>query len=535
MSVRSRLYDTFDYAPPKSTYVGVGAPTVNDDITEGYSQGSKWYDSVGGEIYYCVDNADGAAVWLITSFDPGDVATIAVSGELSDATDLGAISTDQVLQKTSGGWAGVTLAAVSFSGDYSDLVGTPNFATVALSGDYNDLINTPNLATVATTGDYNDLINTPGAPYNNIADDANNGLLVGDASTAGNVNFTAQGSLTNVDITFIPKGTSGKVRFGSDGSSTYIDSGEVVSGTGGGYASSMVMESQNLWAGISSNNIPNFKNGIASSLLTGGFGTMLSNSSNDTGATAITTFYSVLFDSATYQDPATRPLFAWRNNSGVLMEMDKDGNLDLQGNDLSAGMGLFSSSFGSTGDNQTIYLHGQSANGVNLGNIAFKDSAGGIITDGATYAQITAGRVFSTQGSLTFSTRSSSALTTTMIMADGNTTVLGAMVVGSPTGGNKGAGTINAQAVYDDNVLLTDYVFEKEFLGKPKDSRFNGFSRNSLLDELSFVKNNFHLSTMPSRQEWEKGKLSIGELINRLWQTIEIQFLYISEIYSNQS
>jgi len=36
----------------------------------------------------------------------------------------------------------------------------------------------------------------------------------------------------------------------------------------------------------------------------------------------------------------------------------------------------------------------------------------------------------------------------------------GSIVVGSPTGGAKGLGTVNAVAVYDDNTLLTDYVFE---------------------------------------------------------------------------
>ena len=36
----------------------------------------------------------------------------------------------------------------------------------------------------------------------------------------------------------------------------------------------------------------------------------------------------------------------------------------------------------------------------------------------------------------------------------------GALQIGAPTGGFKGAGTINAQAVYDDNVLLTCYAIE---------------------------------------------------------------------------
>ena len=42
----------------------------------------------------------------------------------------------------------------------------------------------------------------------------------------------------------------------------------------------------------------------------------------------------------------------------------------------------------------------------------------------------------------------------------------GGMVIGSPTGGNKGDGTLNATAVYDDDVLLTCYVMEAEKTGK---------------------------------------------------------------------
>lgn len=42
----------------------------------------------------------------------------------------------------------------------------------------------------------------------------------------------------------------------------------------------------------------------------------------------------------------------------------------------------------------------------------------------------------------------------------------GSVVVGSPTGGEKGTGTINAQAVYDDNVLLTCYVIDAALDGQ---------------------------------------------------------------------
>jgi hypothetical protein len=41
----------------------------------------------------------------------------------------------------------------------------------------------------------------------------------------------------------------------------------------------------------------------------------------------------------------------------------------------------------------------------------------------------------------------------------------GGVTVGNPTGGDKGAGSVNAQAVYDDNALLTCYVFDQALDG----------------------------------------------------------------------
>ena len=53
------------------------------------------------------------------------------------------------------------LAAVATSGDYDDLINTPNLATVATTGAYSDLSGRPNLATVATTGVYGSLTGRP--------------------------------------------------------------------------------------------------------------------------------------------------------------------------------------------------------------------------------------------------------------------------------------------------------------------------------------------------------------------------------------
>lgn len=44
------------------------APTINNDVDEGYTIGSKWYDVTADKGYICLDNTDGAAVWTeITS------------------------------------------------------------------------------------------------------------------------------------------------------------------------------------------------------------------------------------------------------------------------------------------------------------------------------------------------------------------------------------------------------------------------------------------------------------------------------------
>lgn len=94
----------------------------------------------------------------------------------------------------------------------------------------------------------------------------------------------------------------------------------------------------------------------------------------------------------------------------------------------------------------------------------------------------------------------------------------GGVEVGSPTGGNKGNGTINAEAVYDDNSLLSDFVFEDDYKLVPIDSL-----------EI-YCKENKSLPTMISEAEWKKEKPPLGVLVNQLWETVEAQTLYIIEL-----
>ena len=59
------------------------APTVNNDINEGYTVGSRWFDITNDKEYVCLDNTDGAAVWIETTGSGGGAS------QLSDLSDVG--------------------------------------------------------------------------------------------------------------------------------------------------------------------------------------------------------------------------------------------------------------------------------------------------------------------------------------------------------------------------------------------------------------------------------------------------------------
>jgi hypothetical protein len=148
------------------------------------------------------------------------------------------------------------------------------------------------------------------------------------------------------------------------------------------------------------------------------------------------------------------------------------------------------------------------------------------------------------EGSWSFATMVSGTLDTdAMVIGDGVT-------LGAPTGGLKGAGTLNATAVYDDNTLLTDYVadFYNSKLDTDQVDFYNSLwtgdgpspvdtfleqRTQSTLDVDTYV--NEFLSTgslpaMPTREEWLEGKWSTGQLINSLWETVEVLTLHIKDL-----
>ena len=95
----------------------------------------------------------------------------------------------------------------------------------------------------------------------------------------------------------------------------------------------------------------------------------------------------------------------------------------------------------------------------------------------------------------------------------------GGVTIGAPAGGSKGAGTLNAQAVYDSGVLLTDFVF------KP------GYEYLSIPEMRAFFQKEHRLPTIDGEAKWEKeGMPPLGILQNQLWETVEVQAIYIAEL-----
>lgn len=63
---------------PQNNLSATTAPTVDNDSTEGYSIGSKWYDIANDEAYVLLDSTAGAAVWITSTLSVDDLGALAV-------------------------------------------------------------------------------------------------------------------------------------------------------------------------------------------------------------------------------------------------------------------------------------------------------------------------------------------------------------------------------------------------------------------------------------------------------------------------
>ena len=227
-----------------------------------------------------------------------------------------------------------------------------------------------------------------------------------------------------------------------------------------------------------------------------------------------------------------------------------DGSKDISGiNNLGvASETLTSTDTGATAG-PTLTLDRNSASPADndfIGRVLFtgRDHVGGT----SSYASINARIVDATNtiedGRLLFVTSIDGAMETRGYFENG-------LVVGAPTGLDNGAGTINAEAVYDDNVLLTCYVFDAAIDGDvnetkwdakaPKDTKHDPMRKfksrlGGTEDPLDIDKyaqhwmTKRHLTSMPNESSFNHGDMATGEWIQRLIETVEIQAVHIESL-----
>lgn len=103
-----------------------------------------------------------------TAVQPGDLATVATTGDYDDLVDKPDLS---IYAESS------NLATVATTGSYDDLVDKPTIPAAQINSDWtsnsgvSQILNKPTLSTVATTGDYDDLVNKPSIPAAQINSD----------------------------------------------------------------------------------------------------------------------------------------------------------------------------------------------------------------------------------------------------------------------------------------------------------------------------------------------------------------------------
>lgn len=60
-TVLSKLIDAYRL----SKYDATANPAPTNDVTEGYGQGSTWYNTSTGKWWFCDDASEGAASWKV--------------------------------------------------------------------------------------------------------------------------------------------------------------------------------------------------------------------------------------------------------------------------------------------------------------------------------------------------------------------------------------------------------------------------------------------------------------------------------------
>ena len=107
----------------------------------------------------------------------------------------------------------------------------------------------------------------------------------------------------------------------------------------------------------------------------------------------------------------------------------------------------------------------------------------------------------------------------------------GGIQVGAPTGGDKGAGTLNANACYDDNTLLTDWAFDLYYDGRvrPDDPTYHGGRLYTFAETQAVTEREHRLPWMPTRDDFEHRR-ALGSMVTSLWFGQEQQQMYLFDL-----
>ena len=73
----------------KNNLTATTAPLLSDDLSQGYSIGSFWYDTITGTLYYLVSNAVGASFWSNLTDSPLNKGWFATESALTTAYPVG--------------------------------------------------------------------------------------------------------------------------------------------------------------------------------------------------------------------------------------------------------------------------------------------------------------------------------------------------------------------------------------------------------------------------------------------------------------
>lgn len=232
-STQLKPFDGFLYSDGSANPVGIkinrgasGPPTVNDDSGDGYSVGSRWFDTTNDISYDCLDASSGAAVWRSAGNGSGSVTTI--FGRTGDVVSAnGDYTASQITNVPAGNISSVTVQLALNELDTEKVPTTRSITgTDGVTGG-------GTLASDRTLSlDINGLASqtTPATSYTvPIYDGANKKMTLSDLFRVVN-SFTSKSSIVSGDIMLVLDSSAGYVAK----KVTASDLGASIGGGGGG-------------------------------------------------------------------------------------------------------------------------------------------------------------------------------------------------------------------------------------------------------------------------------------------------------------